>query len=134
MSTRLYKPVETHISWPEMESAVLERWRRDRVYERSQQQRAGAPEWVFYEGPPTANGKPGLHHVEPRAFKDIFCRFQSMRGHYVHRKAGWDCHGLAVEIEVEKELGITQKRQIEEEIGIEEFVTRCRASVQRYVD
>ncbi|MDQ4028974.1 MAG: isoleucine--tRNA ligase, partial [Actinomycetota bacterium] len=113
---------------------MLERWAEEDVFSRSLKQREGAPEWVFYEGPPTANGKPGIHHVEPRAFKDIFCRFQAMRGHYVHRKAGWDCHGLPVEIEVEKELGITEKRQIEEEIGIERFVARCRESVQRYVD
>ena len=117
-----------------MEAGVLESWTEKRIYERSMALREGSPEWVFYEGPPTANGRPGIHHVEPRAFKDIFCRFQAMRGHYVHRKAGWDCHGLPVEIEVEKELGITQKRQIEEEVGIEEFVRRCRESVQRYVD
>ncbi len=97
------------------------------------EQRKDAPEWVFYEGPPTANNKPGIHHVEPRTFKDIFCRFQTMRGHYVSRKAGWDCHGLPVEVEVEKELGIKHKRQIEEEVGIEEFVKRCRESVKRYV-
>jgi isoleucyl-tRNA synthetase len=129
-----YRPVDPHVSWPEMEARVLDGWTSGRVFERSLELRAGAPEWVFYEGPPTANGRPGLHHVEPRAFKDIFCRFQTMRGHYVHRKAGWDCHGLPVEIEVEKELGITEKHQIEDEIGIEEFVRRCRESVTRYVD
>jgi isoleucyl-tRNA synthetase len=134
MRQPLYRPVPAHVSWPEMEERVLKSWADRDVFSRSLEQREGAPEWVFYEGPPTANGKPGLHHVEPRAFKDIFCRFQAMRGHYVHRKAGWDCHGLPVEIEVEKELGITAKRQIEEEIGIERFVARCRESVQRYVD
>ncbi|MEA2434488.1 MAG: isoleucyl-tRNA synthetase [Actinomycetota bacterium] len=112
---------------------MLQAWRDKDVFHRSLKQREGNPEWVFYEGPPTANGKPGIHHVEARIFKDIFCRFQAMRGHYVHRKAGWDCHGLPVEIEVEKELGITRKRQIEE-FGIEEFTKRCRESVQRYVD
>jgi isoleucyl-tRNA synthetase len=134
MSDHLYRRVDSHVSWPEMEARILDFWRSERIYERSQEARAGRPEWVFYEGPPTANGKPGIHHVEPRAFKDVFCRFQAMSGHYVHRKAGWDCHGLPVEIEVEKELGITEKRQIEQEIGIEEFVRRCRESVQRYVD
>jgi isoleucyl-tRNA synthetase len=134
MPSNLYTPVDPHVSWPEMEERVLRRWSSERIFERSLDLRAGAPEWVFYEGPPTANGKPALHHVEPRAFKDIFCRFHTMRGRYVHRKAGWDCHGLPVEIEVEKELGITQKRQIEDEIGIEEFTRRCRESVQRYVD
>ena len=112
----------------------MESWRERNVFLRSLEQRKGAPEWVFYEGPPTANGKPGIHHVEARIFKDIFCRFQTMRGHYVHRKGGWDCHGLPVEIQVEKELGITQKRQIEEEVGIEEFTRLCRESVKRYVE
>ena len=117
-----------------MESRVLETWTANDVFKRSLEARRGANEWVFYEGPPTANGKPGIHHVEARTFKDLFCRFQTMRGHYVHRKAGWDCHGLPVEIEVEKQLGITQKREIEEGIGIEEFTRRCRESVTRYVD
>jgi isoleucyl-tRNA synthetase len=116
-----------------MEEGIAARWKRDRVFKRSLEQREGRPEWVFYEGPPTANGKPGLHHVEPRIFKDLYCRFQTMNGHYVHRKGGWDCHGLPVEIEVEKRLGITQKRQIEEEVGIEEFTRLCRESVKRYV-
>ncbi|HYN36779.1 MAG TPA: isoleucine--tRNA ligase [Actinomycetota bacterium] len=129
-----YEPVDPQVSWPEMEQKVLSRWARDEVFRRSLSNREGRPEWVFYEGPPTANGRPGIHHVEARSFKDLFCRFQTMRGHYVYRKAGWDCHGLPVEIEVEKQLGITQKRQIEEEIGIEEFTKRCRESVTRYVD
>ena len=129
-----YRAVKTKVSFPELEERILERWKAARVFERSMEQRRGAAEWVFYEGPPTANGKPGLHHVEARVFKDIFCRFQAMRGNYVFRKAGWDCHGLPVEIEVEKELGITEKRQIEEEYGIEEFVRRCRDSVTRYVE
>jgi isoleucyl-tRNA synthetase len=134
MPEDLYRPVTSRVSFPEMEARVLETWRAKNVFRRSLEARVNAPDWVFYEGPPTANGKPGIHHVEARVFKDIFCRFQAMRGHFVYRKAGWDCHGLPVEIEVEKELGITQKRQIEEEFGIEEFVRRCRASVQRYVD
>ena len=108
-------------------------WKDRDVYQRSLEARRGAPEWVFYEGPPTANGKPGVHHVEARTFKDLFCRFQTMRGRYVYRKGGWDCHGLPVEIEVEKELGITQKSEIEEKWGIEEFTRRCRESVKRYV-
>ncbi|MDQ4143892.1 MAG: isoleucine--tRNA ligase [Actinomycetota bacterium] len=134
MSKPNYDPVNPQVAWPEMERKVLERWAHDDVFRRSISERSGAPEWVFYEGPPTANGKPGIHHVEARSFKDLFCRFQTMRGHVVHRKGGWDCHGLPVEIEVEKQLGITQKRQIEEEIGIEEFTRRCRESVTRYVD
>jgi isoleucyl-tRNA synthetase len=134
MPESLYHPVDPRVSYVEMERRVLEAWKTNRVFHASLELREGAPEWVFYEGPPTANGRPGLHHVESRVFKDIFCRFQTMRGRYVHRKGGWDCHGLPVEVEVEKELGITRKRQIEEEIGIEEFVRRCRESVQRYVD
>jgi isoleucyl-tRNA synthetase len=134
MPKDLYRPVPSHVSFPEVEAAILESWRAKEVFRRSLEARQGAAEWVFYEGPPTANGEPGIHHVLARTFKDLFCRFQTMRGHYVHRKAGWDCHGLPVEIQVEKELGITQKREIEERFGIEEFVRRCRESVQRYVD
>jgi isoleucyl-tRNA synthetase len=134
MPERLYQSVSPHVSFPELEQEVAARWTDKDVFHRSTKQREGQPEWVFYEGPPTANNKPGIHHVEARVFKDIFCRYQTMRGNFVHRKAGWDCHGLPVEVEVEKELGITNKRQIEEEVGIEEFVRRCRESVQRYVD
>jgi isoleucyl-tRNA synthetase len=134
MPESLYRPVDPQVSFPELEERILERWAERRVFNRSLEARAGRPEWVFYEGPPTANGRPGIHHVEARTFKDLFCRFQTMRGHYVHRKAGWDCHGLGVEIEAEKSLGITQKRQIEEDVGIEAFVRLCRESVTRYVD
>ncbi|CAN5616239.1 isoleucine--tRNA ligase [soil metagenome] len=130
----LYRPVEAQVALPEIEERILRSWRDHNVFQRSIEQRADAPEWVFYEGPPTANGRPGIHHVEPRIFKDLFCRFQTMRGRLVRRKAGWDCHGLPVEIEVEKKLGITRKRQIEEEIGIERFTKLCRESVTRYVD
>jgi isoleucyl-tRNA synthetase len=134
MKTSLYRPVEDAVSFPALEERVSRTWVDKRVFERSMQQRSQAPEWVFYEGPPTANGRPGIHHVAARIFKDIFCRFHTMRGRYVPRKAGWDCHGLPVELEVEKQLGITQKRQIEEDIGIERFTRLCRESVTRYVD
>lgn len=129
-----YRPVDPKISFARLEEEILARWRAAGLYRRSLDNRAGAPEWVFYEGPPTANGKPGIHHVEARTFKDLFCRFQTMRGRYVYRKAGWDCHGLPVEIGVEKELGITAKREIEERVGVEAFIERCRESVRRYVD
>jgi isoleucyl-tRNA synthetase len=132
--SELYRPVAPQVSFPEMEGRVLRFWRDAKIFARSVEQRAGAPEWVFYEGPPTANGRPGIHHVESRSFKDIFCRFQAMRGHLVVRKAGWDCHGLPVELAVERQLGITRKRQIEEEVGIARFVELCRESVTRYVD
>ena len=108
-------------------------WRENDVFAESLRRREGAPEWVFYEGPPTANGRPGIHHVWARTFKDLYPRFQTMRGHYVARKGGWDCHGLPVEIEVEKELGITNKHEIEE-FGIDRFNQRCRESVLRYVE
>ena len=129
-----FRPVDPKQSFPELERRVLERWREGDVFHRQLEQRreAGAPIWSFYEGPPTANGKPGSHHVLSRVFKDVYPRFQAMRGHYVPRKAGWDCHGLPVELEVEKELGISSKAEIEE-LGIAEFNARCRESVFRYV-
>ena len=116
-----------------LEQRVLEQWRTDDVFGESLRRRAGAPEWVFYEGPPTANGRPGIHHVWARLFKDIYPRFHTMRGKHVARKGGWDCHGLPVEVEVEKELGFSGKNEIEN-YGIERFNARCRASVQRYVE
>ena len=117
---------------PALERAVLERWARDDVFRRSVAQRADAPVWTFYEGPPTANGRPGVHHVESRVFKDVFPRYRTMKGRSVRRKGGWDCHGLPVELEVEKELGLDSKADIEA-YGIEAFNARCRESVQRYV-
>lgn len=134
MPEPLYRKVDARVSWPELEERVLRRWKEERVFEASLEERAGEQEWVFYEGPPTANGRPGIHHVEARTFKDIFCRFQTMRGRLVYRKGGWDCHGLGVEIDAEKKLGITHKRQIEEEVGIAAFVELCRESVTEYVD
>jgi isoleucyl-tRNA synthetase len=116
-----------------LEEQVLERWRHDDVFAESLRRRKDAPQWVFYEGPPTANGRPGIHHVWARLFKDLYPRFHTMRGRYVARKAGWDCHGLPVEVEVEKELGFTSKHQIED-FGIAEFNQRCRDSVHRYVE
>lgn len=115
-----------------LEERVLRRWDAEDVFAQSLRQRAGAEEWVFYEGPPTANGRPGIHHVWARLFKDLFPRFHTMRGRYVARKGGWDCHGLPVEVEVEKELGFSGKHEIER-FGIEAFNARCRESVQRYV-
>jgi isoleucyl-tRNA synthetase len=114
---------------PALELEVLERWRERDVFAESLRMRAGAKQWVFYEGPPTANGPPGSHHVLSRVFKDIYPRFQTMRGFRVERKGGWDCHGLPVEIAVEQKLGISSKAEIEEKIGIERFNAECRASV-----
>ena len=117
---------------PALEREVLDLWREHDVFAASVARRDGAPVWTFYEGPPTANGRPGTHHVESRAFKDIFPRYRTMRGYSVRRKGGWDCHGLPVELEVERELGLDSKPDIEA-YGIEAFNARCRESVQRYV-
>jgi isoleucyl-tRNA synthetase len=130
-----FRPVDPKQSFPELELGVLERWRADNTFERQVEQRReqGAPIWSFYDGPPTANGKPGSHHVLARSFKDVYPRYRAMRGNYVPRKAGWDCHGLPVEIEIEKELGLASKSDIDE-YGIAEFNQRCRESVLRYVE
>ncbi len=130
---RKYEPVDPKQSFPALEESVLERWRERDVFARQMADREGSPVWSFYEGPPTANGRPGSHHVLPRVFKDIYPRYKAMTGHFVPRKAGWDCHGLPVELEVEKELGISSKEEIED-YGIAEFNRKCRESVFRYVD
>jgi isoleucyl-tRNA synthetase len=127
-----FRPVDPKQSFPELEERILERWRTRDVFRRSLGKRESAPLWGFYEGPPTANGRPGSHHVLARVFKDIYPRFRTMTGHRVPRRAGWDCHGLPVELEVERELGITSKEEIED-YGIAEFNDRCRESVFRYV-
>jgi hypothetical protein len=116
-----------------LEERALARWRERDVVARVAASRKDAEPWIFYEGPPTANGRPGLHHVWARVFKDLYPRFQTMRGHDVPRKGGWDCHGLPVELEVERELGLQTKADIEA-YGIEAFNQRCRESVQRYVE
>jgi isoleucyl-tRNA synthetase len=130
----LFTPVPPDTDFIALEQAELARWAAHRVFDRSVEQREGAPPWVFYEGPPTANGMPGLHHVWARVYKDLFCRFHAMDGGYVARRAGWDTHGLPVEVEVEKRLGITGKKQIEDQVGIAEFIRLCRESVYSYVD
>ena len=117
---------------PQLELEVMERWREREVFKRSLQARADAQPWVFYEGPPTANGRPGSHHVLSRVFKDIYPRYKTMRGFRVDRKGGWDCHGLPVEIAVEQELGLTSKTEVED-YGIEAFNAKCRESVFTYL-
>jgi isoleucyl-tRNA synthetase len=128
-----FSPVDPKQSFPELEERVLARWREGDVFARSLANREGAGVWSFYEGPPTANGRPGSHHVLARVFKDVYPRYKTMRGYRVPRKAGWDCHGLPVELEVEKQLGISSKQEIEE-LGIAEFNRRCRESVFEYVE
>ncbi len=128
-----FRAVDRDLDLVAIEKRVLARWADHGVFAESLRRREGASEWVFYEGPPTANGKPGLHHVWARCFKDVYPRFHTMRGRYVARKGGWDCHGLPVELEVEKELGFSGKQQIED-YGIAAFNARCRESVHRYVE
>jgi isoleucyl-tRNA synthetase len=118
---------------PAIDHEMLARWDEARLFDRSLSQTANGPQWTFYEGPPTANGMPGVHHVEARVFKDIFPRFKTMQGFHVPRQGGWDCHGLPVEVAVEKELGLSGKKDIEA-YGIAEFNARCRESVLRHVD
>ena len=129
-----FRPMPAQVDLPALEHEVLARWRDRAVFARSLEASSDRPLWTFYEGPPTANGKPGTHHVEARVFKDLFPRFKTMKGWHVPRRAGWDCHGLPVELEVEKRLGFTRGKQQIEEFGIAEFNARCRESVQEHVD
>ena len=130
---RKINSLPAQIDLPAMEIGILDFWSQNQVFEKSVENRNGAARWSFYEGPPTANGKPGTHHIEARVFKDLFPRFQTMKGKQVIRKAGWDCHGLPVEIAVEKELGFTGKADIEK-FGVAAFNEKCKESVQRHVD
>jgi isoleucyl-tRNA synthetase len=127
-----HRPVDPRVSFPELEESVLERWRERDVFAESVKRRQDAPRWGFYEGPPTANGPPGIHHVLSRVFKDIFPRYRTMCGYFVERKGGWDCHGLPVELALEAELGFTSKDDIEK-FGIAEFNARCRDKVLSHV-
>ena len=121
------------IDLPATEHSILAFWDEANIFAKTLAARADAPRWTFFEGPPTANGSPGTHHIEARVFKDLFPRYQTMKGKLVTRKAGWDCHGLPVEIAVEKELGFSGKGDIEK-YGIAAFNAKCRESVQRHVD
>ena len=127
-----FQPVENNASFPKQEEEILEFWREHRVYDQSLNQRKEGPRYVFYEGPPTANGKPHPGHCLTRAIKDLFPRYKTMRGYYCERKAGWDTHGLPVEVEVCKEMGIHSKEEIEE-FGIEPFIHKCQQSVWQYM-
>src|ERR1700687_4481288 len=127
-----FEPLDREFDLVALEERVLHRWAVEDVFAESLRRREGAPEWVFSEGPPTATGRPGLHHVWARSFKDLYPRFHTMRGRYVARKGGWDWHGLPVELEVERELGFSGKPDIER-YGIAEFNQACKESVWRYV-
>jgi isoleucyl-tRNA synthetase len=132
MSERQYPQLSPHIDLPAVERGILDFWDSHAIFEKSLSSRESGEPWTFFEGPPTANGMPGTHHIEARVFKDVFPRFHTMKGRYVRRKAGWDCHGLPVEIAVEKELGFSGKGDIEK-YGIAAFNQKCRESVQRHV-
>src|SRR6476646_8606090 len=127
----MFLPVETSVRFPTLELEIGQFWKQHKIYEQSLAQRAGAPRFVFYEGPPTANGLPHPAHCLTRAIKDLFPRYRTMRGFLCERKAGWDTHGLPVEVEVSKELGIHSKEEIEA-YGVEPFIHRCLESVFRY--
>ena len=116
------------INFPKQEKRILKFWKEDRTFEKTIKLRAKAQKFVFYEGPPTANGKPGIHHVLSRIYKDIICRYKTMQGFRVVRKAGWDTHGLPVELEIEKKLGLKNKKDIEK-YGIAKFNRLCKQSV-----
>jgi isoleucyl-tRNA synthetase len=128
----MFKPVSPKLNVTSMEESVLRFWKQREIFRKTVEQRKGRPEYVFYEGPPTANGKPGVHHVLARVFKDMFPRYKIMRGYHCSRRGGWDTHGLPVEIEVEKQLGFNNKQQIEE-YGIDKFNELCKKSVFAYI-
>ena len=118
---------------PKVAEEILNYWEEQQIFEKSITSREGNDSYVFFEGPPSANGLPGIHHVMARAIKDIFCRYKTQKGFQVKRKAGWDTHGLPVELGVEKELGIT-KEDIGKKISIEEYNKACKEAVMRYTD
>ncbi len=129
----MYKPVDSNLNFVEREKEILEFWKQNNIFEKSVAKNEGAPEFSFYDGPPTANGKPHIGHILTRVMKDIIPRYKTMKGYHVLRKAGWDTHGLPVELEVEKSLGIDGKKEIEK-YGIEPFVKKCKESVFKYTD
>ena len=129
----MFKQSIDKIGFPEIEKGILKFWEENKIFEKSVKNRSDGKSFMFYEGPPTANGKPGIHHVVSRTLKDLVCRYKTMQGYRVERKAGWDTHGLPVEIEVEKKLGIKHKSEVVE-YGIENYNKECRKSVFTYLD
>src|SRR4030066_848881 len=124
----MFRPVDSKVNFPQLEKTILSFWKQHQIFEKSLETRRGATQFTLYEGPPTANGNPGIHHVLSRVFKDVIPRHRAMKGYYAPRKGGWDTHGLPVEREVEKTLGITSKAQIEK-YGVAQFNAHCRDSV-----
>src|SRR5690606_27788247 len=127
----MFKQNLEKINYPETEEKILKFWEENKIFEKSISSRDENKPFTFYEGPPTANGKPGIHHVMSRTLKDLVCRYKTMEGYQVKRKAGWDTHGLPVEIEVEKKLNLKNKQEIED-YGIEKFNKKCKESVFQY--
>ena len=121
------------VNYAQVAENVLSFWKEHGIFERSVDEKEGAETFVFYEGPPSANGTPGIHHVMARTVKDIFCRYKTLKGFQVRRKGGWDTHGLPVELQVEKELGIT-KEDIGTSISVEEYNNKCREAVMKFKD
>ena len=121
------------LNLPEISTDIQEVWNVDSVFDKSVSSREGSKPFVFFEGPPSANGMPGIHHVMARSIKDIFCRYKTLKGFQVKRKAGWDTHGLPVELGVEKELGIT-KEDIGTKISVDEYNAACKKAVMKYTD
>ena len=128
----MFKPVSSRVNFPEVDAGILQYWKDKDVFRRTETEREDGPLFTLFEGPPTANGSPGIHHVLARVFKDVICRYRTMKGYRVLRKGGWDTHGLPVELEVEKSLGLSTKREVEE-YGIEKFNQQCRESVFHYL-
>jgi isoleucyl-tRNA synthetase len=122
-----------NLDYGQVADEILKYWQENNVFEKSIETREGHPSFTFYEGPPSANGTPGIHHVMARTIKDIFCRYQTLKGKQVKRKGGWDTHGLPVELQVEKELGIT-KEDIGKKITVEEYNRKCRETVMKFTD
>ena len=129
----MFREVSSKLNLPNLEKDILDFWSKHEIFKKSVELHKNQPPFIFYEGPPTANGRPGIHHVLSRTIKDIICRYKSMRGYYVPRIAGWDTHGLPVEIAVEKELGLTQKNEIEK-IGIDKFNKACKDLVNKHIE
>jgi len=128
----MFRAVNSRVSFPDLEQSILDFWRKNDIFERSVESRKQGKRFVFYEGPPTANGSPGIHHILARVFKDVIPRYKTMKGYYAPRIAGWDTHGLPVELEVERKLGFSTKSQIEE-FGIDRFNSLCRENVSKYL-
>ena len=128
----MYKTIQK-INWPKLEEEILTQWKANNIFEQSIESRSKDKPFVFFEGPPSANGMPGIHHVMARAIKDVFCRYKTLKGYRVERKGGWDTHGLPVELQVEKRLGI-RKEDIGTKISVEEYNAACKEDVLKFKD